>query len=92
MSDNLRIYDLLLEHGKTLSRIDQSQRDLKERLFGGEGVPGAIHFLGNEIEKTNVIVARHEKKISFWRGGAAVLAFLWSAGVATASVIWTRHK
>lgn len=85
MSDNSRIYDLLMEQGKTLARIDQSQDDMKDRLFGTDG-------LKNQLDKTTTLVFEHEKKLSFWRGGFAVMAFLWSAGVAYAGVILHRHK
>ena len=44
-NDTDRLYDLLMEQTGTLAKIEQSQDDLKERLFGADGNPGIIqHF------------------------------------------------
>lgn len=86
-----RIYDILQRQGETLARIDQSQQDTRERLFGANGQPGALHFLQNEIAETNAVVAKHGKQLQFWRGAIAVVGIIWTALVAMAAVI-IKHK
>ena len=91
MADLERIYDILRTQGETLARIDQSQQDTRERLFGGNGQPGAIHFLQTEIVATNDTVARHGKQIQFWKGAVAVLTLFWTAAVAVAAAV-IKHR
>jgi len=86
------IYEMLHKQGETLATIAQSQVDTKERLFGANGQPGALHFLQTEISETQKIVSDHTSKFTFYRGAVAVLTFLWSAGVALAAVVLNRHK
>src|ERR1700693_682581 len=94
-----RFYELLREQGRELSaqgklleRITQSQSDQHERLFGSNGQPGAIQFIHNEVTEMDTVVATHTRQISFWRGGIAVLAFLWTAAVAVGSVVVAKHR
>jgi hypothetical protein len=99
MADEMdRFFHLLQEQsrtltaqGNTLAAIAQSQQDTHERLFGGNGQSGALQFLATEINDTKATVATHTKQITFWRGGLAVLTFLWGAAVAVAAVVLKRH-
>lgn len=92
MSDLGRIYEVLAEQnrtmaeqGKTLAAISQSMTDTRERLFGANGLPGAL----TKLETT---VVRHTDQISFWRGSIAVIAFVLTTALAWAGVIIGRHR
>jgi len=99
MADEMdRFFNLLQEQsrtltaqGNTLAAIAQSQEDTHERLFGGNGQPGALHYLATEINDTKATVATHTRQLNFWKGGIAVLGFLWSAAIATAAIVFKRH-
>jgi hypothetical protein len=92
MSDNFdRIYDILLKQGDTLARIDQSQQDTRERLFGANGQPGTLHFLQTEIAATNIVVEKHGKTIAYWKGALALLTVLWTGAVAVGAAIM-KHR
>jgi len=92
MADEMdRFFNLLQEQGRTLTAqgntlaaIAQSMEDTHERLFGTDG-------LATEINETQATVATHTKQLNFWRGGLAVLGFLWGAAVAVAAVMFKRH-
>jgi len=84
MSDNERIYDILQKQGEILARIDESQKNTHNRLFGGNGETGVIPHL-------YVQVNRHESQITFWRGALAVLSVLWTAALAWGGVIVSKH-
>ena len=84
MADLENIYDILRHQSETLARIDQSQKDTHERLFGANGVPGAIPYLAEQTKKQG-------KQIEFWRGALAVLTFLWTGAVAIAAAMIKRH-
>ena len=97
MADFDRIYDILREQGETLARIDQSQQDTRERLFGAAGQPGALHFLQNEIAetkadigKTNLAVDKHAKQIAFWRGALVIVGVIWTTLVAVGAALLQR--
>ncbi len=86
-----RVYDMLqkqnetmVKQGELLATIHTSQLEMKERLFGTNGNPGAIDHLYAET-------SRHSSQITFWRGGFAVLAFLWTALTALAAAVIKRH-
>jgi hypothetical protein len=85
MADTDRIYDILRTQGETLARIQQSQEDTRERLFGSAGAPGAIPHLQQ-------MVARHETRINFWRGAIAILSVLWTAAMAYGAVVLGKHR
>lgn len=76
---------VLVEQGKILARIEEAQENSHERLFGGPGQPGALHEL-------NVIVATHTRQINFWKGGIAVLTFLWGVVLAWGGVIISKRR
>ena len=78
------IYDILENHTETLARIDENQRIMNERLFGANGVPGAIPYLAEQTKKQG-------KQIEFWRGALAVLTFLWTGAIAIAAAMIKRH-
>lgn len=42
---------ILRQHGESLATVQESQKNIKERLFGGDGQPGAIGYLHAEHEK-----------------------------------------
>lgn len=82
MSDNIdRIYDILMEQGKTLARISESQ----------ENTRAALHFFQAEIDKTNAVVAKHTDQISFWRGSLAIISILFTAALAWGGVVLGKH-
>lgn len=85
MADLDRIYDMLQQQGETLARIDQSQRDTHERLFGASGVPGVIPYLHGEVTK-------HNRQIAFWRGALAIISVLFTAALAWAGSVLGRHQ
>ena len=99
MADELdRFFNLLQEQGRTLTAqgntlaaIAQSQEGTHERLFGGNGQTGALQYLATEINETKATVAAHTRHITFFRGGLAVLTFLWGAAVAVAAVVF-KHR
>jgi len=92
MADEMdRFFNLLQEQGRTLTAqgntlaaIAQSQEDTHERLFGDNG-------LATEINETKATVATHTRQLNLWKGGIAVLGFLWSAAIATAAIVFKRH-
>ncbi len=90
MTDD-RIYELLHKQGEMLARIDQSQQDTRERLFGTNGQPGALQFLQNEISATNTVVERHGKTIAYWKGALALLAVLWTGAIAVGAAV-LKHR
>jgi len=99
MPDLGHIYDMLKDQNEvmrkqaeTLSAIAQSQNDTRERLFGGNGQPGALHYLNDEIGKTNAVVAKHSSQIIFWRGALAVMSFLLTTAVAWAGIVLGKHR
>lgn len=82
MSDNIeRIYDILMEQGKTLARISESQ----------ENTRAALHFFQAEVDKTNTIVAKHTDQINFWRGSLAVITVMFTSAMAWAGVVISKH-
>lgn len=99
MADEMdRFFNLLQEQGRiltsqgnTLAAIAQSQDDTHERLFGASGQPGALHLLATQIAETKATVSTHTEQITFWRGGMAVLGFLWTAAIALAAIVFKRH-
>lgn len=91
MTDYDRIYDLLQRQGETLARIDQSQADTKERLFGSNGQPGAIQFLHGEIGKTNEAVGKQGRQIQFWRGALSVITFVFTGLLSWVGIV-IRHR
>lgn len=91
MAELDRLFDMLqaqnktlIEQGSTLAAIKASQDSTHERLFDSPD------SLSAKIEKTDIVVARHSRQISFWRGGLAALAFLWAAAIAVAAVVSKR--
>lgn len=87
-----RFYELLRDQGnilrqqeKTLATISQAQLDTHERLFGANGQPGIIQVMHTDV-------SRHTRQISFWRGGLAVVTFLWAAAMAFGSVMLGKHR
>jgi len=87
-----RVNDALVEQGRQLAVISQGQNDTRERLFGANGQPGALHFMQGEIAETNKVVAKHTGQLTFYRGAIAVLVFVWSAAVGIAVAIINHHK
>ena len=84
-SDTDRIYDLLMLQTGTLAKIEQSQEDLKERLFGASGNPGIIQHFGLQL-------ADHSKTLGYVKGAAAILTLLWSGAIAVlAALIKSNH-
>jgi hypothetical protein len=92
MADLDRIYDILQRQGETLARIDQSQQDTRERLFGANGQPGALHFLQTEISGTNEIVAKHGKQIQFWRGAMSIISLILTTALAWGGIVLGKHR
>ena len=84
-SDTDRIYDLLMKQTGTLAKIEQSQEDLKERLFGASGNPGIIQHFSLQL-------ADHSKTLGYAKGAAAILTLLWSGAIAViAALIKSNH-
>lgn len=74
-----------LEMCEDVSHIKSSQEDTRKRLFGGDGEIGAIPYLHAEVKK-------HTSQITFWKGGLAVMSFLWAAAIAWGSAVISRHR
>ena len=98
MPDLDHIFEVLQDQNKTLARqgemlasIAQSQNDTRERLFGANGQPGAIHYLNTEIGKTNLMVAKHTDQIAFWRGALAIVSFLLTTALAWGGIVLGKH-
>ena len=95
-----RIYDsleranaTLAKQGETLATISQAQCDMKERLFGGGGQLGSVPFLHGEIKEVQTVLADHTSKFTFYRGVAAVVTFMWTAGAGVVlALIGHHHK
>lgn len=91
MDQMARLFDMLdkqniamAEQGKCLARIQQSQDDTHERLFGGNGIVGHLPYLHTEV-------AAHGRQLTFYKGGLAILSFLWAAALAVAGAVFKRH-
>jgi hypothetical protein len=87
MADQDRIYEILRKQGEMLAmleRIDERQQNTHERLFGANGLPGVIPYLHTEV-------ARHTRQIAFWKGGLAILTFLWGAALAWGGIIISKR-
>ena len=83
-SDTDRIYDLLMLQTGTLAKIEQSQEDLKERLFGASGNPGIIQHFGTEL-------GDHSKQLGYIKGAVAAITLIWTTVVAIAAAVIKGH-
>jgi hypothetical protein len=87
------IREALSAQAVQLGKIEQYQEDTKSRLFGGDGQLGAIPFLQGEIKEAQTVLSDHTSKFTFYRGVAAVVTFMWTAGVSVAlALIGHHHK
>ena len=86
-----RFFFLLQEQGKTLKtqgeaivKMSESLSNTHDRLFGEGQTPGVIPYLFSEVNK-------HGRQITFWKGGIAVLTFMWGAVLTWGGVVISKH-